>query len=373
MTKLRPDEVHEIAARFSPAGECGQPEPFGGGHINDTYRFSLTVNGRDERFVLQRINKAAFPKPHEVMDNIVRITSFLRERIRMNGGDPARETLDLQTTSDGSYCAMDRNGDCWRAYRFVDGMRSYDRSDDANIFYESARAFGRFQRMLSDFDASTLHETIENFHNTPARFSAFREAVGRDACGRAAGVRDMIDAALSYEEFAFTLTDGLATGRLPLRVTHNDTKLNNVLMDIETGAGLCVIDLDTVMPGLSAYDFGDAIRYGANTALEDEPDASTAKLNLPFYRAYAEGYLSEVGDSLSEEELRSLPVGAKMMTLECLIRFLGDYLNGDVYFKVDYPQHNLARAGTQLALVRDMDAHWGEMLTIVDEIGRKKQ
>ena len=373
MTDLTPDEILSLAKQFSPEGECGRPEPFGDGHINDTFRFPLVVGGRRERFVLQRINKTAFPKPDEVMDNIVRITAFLRERISECGGDPARETIDLQTTPDGSYYAIDRNGDYWRAYRFVDGMRTWDHCEDESVFFESARAFGRFQRLLSDFNAASLHETIVDFHNTPSRFVAFREAVRRDAAGRADGVRELIEEALSHEAFASTLVGGLRAGRLPLRVTHNDTKLNNVLMDEQTGRGMCVIDLDTVMPGLSAYDFGDAIRFGASTAAEDEPDVGKVHLSLPMYRAYARGYIHEVGDSLTDEELRSLPVGAKMITLECAIRFLGDYLNGDVYFKTAYPDHNLVRARTQLALVRDVDAHWDEMVATVEEIGREKR
>lgn len=373
MSKLTQQEIHALARIFSPDGECGAPKPFGSGHINDTFRFPLIENGKPERFVLQRINKAAFPRPDEVMDNIVRITRYLRQRIQERGGNPSRETLDLQTTPEGEYFAIDRNGDYWRAYRFVDSMISYDRSDDPEVFYQSARAFGRFQNMLSGFDATSLHETIVNFHNTPARFAAFKGAVSRDKLGRAAGVRDLIEQALAREPIASTLTDCLAQGLLPLRVTHNDTKLNNVLMDERTGLGMCVIDLDTVMPGLSAYDFGDAIRYGANTALEDEPDASKAGLSLDMYRAYARGYLSEVGNSLTDAEVASLPQGARVITLECFTRFLGDYLEGDVYFKIDYPEHNLVRARTQLALLRDMEARWNDMVAIVQEIRGEKR
>ncbi len=365
--KLLIDEVRALAAQFVPDGQCGRPKPYGGGHINDTYLFECGDCGA--QYVLQRINKAAFPKPDQVMDNMLRVTDHLRGEIIRRGGDPARETLELRTTRDGGFFAVDRNGDFWRSYRFVADTVSYDRTDDQNILRESGRAFGRFMDMLSGFDAASLHETIENFHNTPLRFRAFRDAVERDLSGRAGGVRGEIDAALAYEPFASRLTDGLASGALPLRVTHNDTKLNNVLIDRHTGRGLCVIDLDTVMPGLCAYDFGDAIRFGASTADEDERDLDQVRLSIPLYRAYAEGYLAEVRDSLTQRELASLPVGAKMMTLECLIRFLGDYLNGDVYFKTDYPEHNLARARTQLKLLAEMDAHWAEMVEIVNELG----
>ncbi len=367
MNKLTCEEVAALALRFAPGGIDDGPAPFGGGHINDTYLFT-PADGGGMRFVLQRINKAAFPHPEQVMDNMLRVTHYLRKQIRQRGGDPLRETLKLLKTDDDSFFALDRNGDFWRSYSFVSDSVSYDRSEDVDIFRESGRAFGRFLSMLSGFDAASLHETIPHFHDTPKRFCDFREAVERDAAGRAAGVRELIQTALGYEAFAPTLVEALKRGELPLRVTHNDTKLNNVLIDEKTREALCVIDLDTVMPGLSAYDFGDAIRYGASTAAEDEPDVDKVHLSMPLFRAYAEGYLGEVRDSLTPTELTSLPVGAKMMTLETGIRFLGDYLNGDVYFKTDYPEHNLVRAKTQLKLLQDMDAHWDEMCACIDAL-----
>ena len=371
MSNLSPEEIGRLALCFAPEGVLDEPVPFGGGHINDTYLFS-PAGERGVRYVLQRINKAAFPNPEYVMDNMLRVTCHLRGQIVLRGGDPLRETLKLLRTRDGAYFAVDRNGDYWRSYSFVSDSVSYDRSEDESIFRESGRAFGRFLSMLDGFDAASLHETIERFHDTPNRFRDFRRAVQNDAAGRAAGVRGLIDRALCYEPFASRLVDALAQGRLKLRVTHNDTKLNNVLIDVHTGRALCVIDLDTVMPGLAAYDFGDAIRYGASTAAEDEPDLDKVHFSLPLYRAYAEGYLGEVGDALDAEELRSLPVGAKMMTLETGIRFLGDYLNGDVYFKTAYPDHNLVRARTQFRLLEEMDAHWDDMERLVQELGSRK-
>lgn len=372
MSNLSPEEIGRLALRFAPEGVIDAPAPFGGGHINDTYLFS-PAGEKGVRYVLQRINKAAFPHPEDVMDNMLRVTQHLREQIVLRGGDPQRETLRLLRTQDGHFFAVDRNGDYWRSYSFVSDSISYDRSGDEGIFRESGRAFGRFLRMLDGFDAASLHETIERFHDTPHRFAALNEAVARDAAGRVEGVRDLIALALSYEPFASTLVDALASGRLPLRVTHNDTKLNNVLLDERTGRALCVIDLDTVMPGLCAYDFGDAIRYGASTAAEDERDLSRVHLSLPLYRAYAEGYLSEVGGVLTDAELRSLPVGAKMMTLETGVRFLTDYLNGDVYFKVACPDHNLVRARTQFQLLGEMDAHWDEMASLIDELASREK
>lgn len=369
--KLTVEEIRQLAARFAPGCVVGEPVPFGGGHINDTYLY-CRQGKQDAQYVLQRINKNAFPHPDEVMDNILRVTHHLRKKIRERGGDPERETLRMLKTEDGSFCVIDRNGDYWRSYSFVADSRSYDRSEDESIFCESGHAFGRFLSMLDGFDAASLHETIVQFHDTPKRFRDFRAAVEKDAVGRAAGVQDLIELALSYESFGGTLTSALDAGKLPLRVTHNDTKLNNVLIDETTGHAICVIDLDTVMPGLCAYDFGDAIRYGASTAAEDETDLDKVHLSLPLYRAYARGYLSEVGSTLTPEELDSLPVGAKMMTLENAIRFLGDYLNGDVYFKTAYPDHNLVRARTQFKLVQEMDAHWDEMVNSVHELASVK-
>ncbi len=366
--KLTVEEIRALAAQFVPEGSISDPRPFGGGHINDTF---LLEHENGMQFVLQRINKNVFPDPAAVMDNIQRVTHHLRKRIRAAGGDPERETLRMLRSADGLLYTVDRNGDYWRSYVFVGGSMSYDQVESAEIFCESGHAFGRFMSMLDDFDASTLHETIARFHDTPNRFRDFRTAVEKDAAGRAEGVRDLIDCAFAHEDFANTLMDQLHSGELPLRVTHNDTKLNNVLIDSATGHAVCVIDLDTVMPGLCAFDFGDAIRFGASTAAEDEKDLSRVHFSMPLYRAYAEGYLSEVRDALSAKEVDSLAYGAKMMTLEQAIRFLGDYLNGDVYFKTAYPEHNLVRARTQFQLLSEMDEHWDEMLCCVRELAQK--
>ena len=362
------EEIRRLASGFSPMCGVGEPRAFGGGHINDTY---LLEREDGSQFVLQRINKNVFPDPSAVMDNIHRVTHHLRKRIRAAGGDPERETLRMLRNADGQFYTVDKNGDYWRAYVFVGGSMSYDQVENADIFRESGCAFGRFMSMLDDFDASTLHETIARFHDTPKRFRDFRAAMQNNASGRADGVRDLIELALSYEAFGSTLMDQLAEGKLPLRVTHNDTKLNNVLIDTATGRAVCVIDLDTVMPGLCAYDFGDAVRFGASTAAEDETDLSKVHFDMELYRAYADGYLSEVAGALNDCEVDSLAVGARMMTLENGIRFLGDYLNGDVYFKTAYPEHNLVRARTQFKLLSEMDARWDEMLACVRELAQK--
>ena len=366
--KLTVEEVRALAAQFAPEGTVGEPRPFGGGHINDTYLLSREDGSQ---FVLQRINKNVFPDPPAVMENIQRVTHHLRKRIRAVNGDPERETLRMLKNVDGELCSIDHNGDYWRAYTFVGDCMSYDQVESAEVFCESGHAFGRFMSMLDDFDAASLHETIARFHDTPKRFGDFRNAVKENRSGRADGVRELIDVALSYEGFGSMLMDQLQSGELPLRVTHNDTKLNNVLIDAATGHAVCVIDLDTVMPGLCAYDFGDAIRFGASTAAEDEKDLSKVHFDMDLYRAFAKGYLSEVAGALSAAEVDSLAAGAKMMTLENGIRFLGDYLNGDVYFKTAYPEHNLVRARTQFKLLSEMDEHWDEMLSCVRELAQK--
>lgn len=358
-----------LAERFSPEGVDGAPLPFGGGHINDTYLYRR-MDGSP--YVLQRISRAAFPHPEEVMENMYRVTEHLRGRIARSGGDAERETLRLLRASDGGFFTTDSLGGIWRSFSFISNSMSFERTDDADVLKEAGRAFGRFLRMLEDFDAASLHETIPRFHDTPDRFRALEEAAARDAAGRAAEVRDLLDELLSLKPFASTLTGALARGELRLRVTHNDTKLNNVLFDEKTHRAVCVIDLDTVMPGLAAYDFGDAIRSGASTADEDEPDLSRVRLSLPLYRAYTEGYLGEVGGVLTEAELLSLPIGARMMTLETAVRFFTDYLNGDTYYKTAYPGHNLVRARAQLALYHDMTRNAGEMEACVRTLSARK-
>ncbi|MDD3335210.1 MAG: aminoglycoside phosphotransferase family protein [Eubacteriales bacterium] len=365
------DEISALAAQFTPDEITVAPIAFGGGHINDTFLFESGSGLSQQKHVIQHINRTAFHHPEEVMENMQLITDHLRRQCQQRGLDASRETLSLDHTCDGTPYVLDSTGELWRCYRFVDNTVTYDRTEDIDVFRESGSVFGRFQSLLSDFDPQRLHETIPHFHDTPKRFRDFREAVENDAMGRAAEVRAEIEGALGYEPIAPALTSKLEMGLLPLRVTHNDTKLNNVLIDKDTGKGLCAIDLDTVMPGLAAYDFGDAIRFGASTALEDEKDVSKVHFSMALYRAYAEGFLAEVAQSLSDEELRSLPMGAKLMTLECFIRFLGDYLNGDIYFKTDYPTHNLVRARTQWKLLREMDEHWDEMLETVLELGKK--
>ena len=335
-------------------------EPYGSGHINGTFRI-VCANGA--AYILQRVNTAVFREPEALMRNIERVTAHLRTK----NSDP-RAVLQLLPAHDGR-CYATEHGEYWRVFAFVENSVCFQRADET-LFRKSGFAFGRFIGQLADFPAAELAETIPHFHDTPARFDALLAAVGQDAAGRRGEIARDIDLACSYEPFTHTLADAQRRGELPLRVTHNDTKINNILFDRDTSDALCVIDLDTVMPGLMANDFGDAIRFGASTAEEDERDLSRVRLSLPLYKAYAEGFLSACGESVTEPERASLPVGAKMMTYENGIRFLADHLNGDIYFHISRPGQNLDRARTQFRLLAEMDALWDKMRRIVDRAGR---
>lgn len=357
---MRRSEKHEIIQMFAVEGEPVLVAEYGSGHINRTQLVELSQNGQISRYILQQINTQIFPDVEKLMENIVAVTSFLGKKIKEQGGEPDRETLQvIRTKEGGSYYRI--GDEYYRMYQFVEGAVSFDAASQPGILYESGRAFGRFQQLLSDYPASTLHETIPDFHNTPKRFAAFCSAVDADVCGRAASVKEEIAFIKERESQMSALTGLLECGELPLRVVHNDTKLNNVLMDKDTGKSVCVIDLDTVMPGASAYDFGDAIRFGANTAAEDEPDVSKVSLDVGLYGQYVSGYLSGCGGSLTEKELEMLPMGAKLMTLECGMRFLTDYLSGDTYFRIHRERQNLDRCRTQLALVADMERKWEQI------------
>lgn len=350
--------IEKAAYAFRLTGQPISCVAFGHGHINCTLKI-ITDAGKE--YVLQKINKYVFKDPLKVMANASAVTNFLRER----NSDP-RSALHFIPTLRGNYCHRDNRGEFWRMYDFVGGFCLDAPESDAD-FYESALAFGKFQEQLSGFPADSLYETIPEFHNTIDRYRLLKESIAADNVGRRSSVQKDIDYALSLEELGGTLQRMREAGELPLRVTHNDTKLNNVLLDKDTRKALCVLDLDTVMPGLSLYDYGDSIRFGAATAAEDEPDASKMKLDLRLFEVYTRGYL-EAAPSLTDLEVKMLPMGALIMTLEVGIRFLKDYLDGDLYFNTAYPEHNLIRARTQLALVADMQKKWDEMNRIVESV-----
>ena len=353
---------HAVFA-FCLKGEPVACTPFGHGHINSTFKI---VTDQGAEYILQRINTYVFKNPIGVMDNAGAVTDYIRARV----ADP-RAALHFLTTKDGKFCYEDEQGEFWRMYDFVDGF-CMDAAETAEDFYQSAVAFGQFQQLLNQFPAETLVETIPNFHNTVDRYRQFRESVAADKAGRLESVRADVDFLLEREEKGSQLQKMREAGILPLRVTHNDTKLNNVLLDKDTRKPLCVLDLDTVMPGLSAYDFGDSIRFGAATAAEDEQDLSKMEMDLGLYEAYVKGFL-EAATSLTEEEVKALPLGAYTITLEQATRFLKDHLDGDVYFKVAYPGHNLVRARTQIKLVADMEKKMDEMIAIVEKVAAENK
>ncbi len=350
----------EIARRFCLDGNAESCIPFGNGHINETYLITTT---RGTKYILQKLNQNVFKKPEEVMANIIAVT----EHIRKKNPDP-RGTITVVETADGKCFFRAENGDFWRIYDYISDSICLETAESLADFYESAVGFGNFQRMLSDFSADTLFETIPNFHNTADRYRKFKTSIRADKVGRASSIQREIDFYLERESEGCRLGGLLAAGEIPLRVTHNDTKLNNVMLDALTRKALCVIDLDTVMPGLSVNDFGDSIRFGASTASEDEQDLDKVWIDLNLYRTYTEGFLSACGGSLTDIELSSLALGAKTMTLECGMRFLTDYLDGDTYFRIHRLSQNLDRARTHIKLVSDMERKWEQMNAIAREI-----
>lgn len=366
MRKENEKGKQEAIGNFRFQGRLISEQPYGSGHINDTYLLVFEEPGKGQnQKILQRVNKQIFKKPVELMENVMNVTSYLRKRIIEKGGDPERETLNLVLALDGKPYYIDSEGEYWRAYQFISGASCYDQVKKPEDFYQSAFSFGNFQRMLADYPADTLYETIPGFHDTKARFETFKRAVEADVCKRAEEVREEIDFALAHEDITGVLGEMLEKKELPLRVTHNDTKLNNIMIDDVTGKGICVIDLDTVMPGLSANDFGDSIRFGASTAAEDETDLSKVHCDMELFDLYTKGFVEGCGGSLTAKELEMLPMGAKVITFENGIRFLTDYLEGDHYFKIHREGQNLDRCRTQFKLVEDMEKKWDTMREIV--------
>lgn len=360
--------LNEALAAYDFGGQLVGAVRYGSGHINDTFVVH-TQPGEDpcRRFILQRISSAAFKHPDEVIANIVGVTSFLGEKIKEAGGNPARETMSVWATKSGENFYTDSEGGAWRVYPFVEDTICLQKAETPELFAASARAFGKFQRMLKDYPADTLYETIPKFHDTEDRLAKLKAAVAADVMGRVKEVGPELKFVQEREADCSVALSALRDGRLPLRVTHNDTKLNNILIDRESGEGICVIDLDTVMPGLAINDFGDSIRFGANHSAEDERDLTKVNFDLELFDVYAAGFLEGAGGALTETELDYLPWGAKLMTLECGIRFLTDYLEGDHYFRIHREGQNLDRCRTQFKLVSDMEAAWDDMKAVVDK------
>ncbi len=352
----------EILSNFALDGNPVSINSLGCGHINLTF---LVECDNGKKYNLQRINNHVFKNVDALMNNIDLVTSFLKEKIVANGGDPARETLTVVKTKDGKNYYKENDDAYWRVYFFVDDVITLQIIENPKQFYYAGKAFGNFQKLLADFPTEKLAETIPNFHNTVSRYAEFEAKIDANRSGRANKAEAEIAFARKYKWLAQELYPLISKGELPLRVTHNDTKLNNVLLDKKTNKPVCVIDLDTVMPGLSLYDYGDSMRFGTNPAAEDEKDLSKVYSDLVLFEEYTKGFLEECGSALSKKEIELLPISVLVLTYECGIRFLADFVDGDRYFHTDRPEHNLDRARTQFKLVADMESKLPEMKAIV--------
>lgn len=361
-------DIKEIMENYDFKGEYYDFGTLNNGHINNTYVLNFDFDGVKKCYILQQINVNVFRDPDALMSNYVGVTEHIRRKVIEAGGNPKRESIKVYKTKDNKPYYKDKEGRYWRVINYVINTVSYNFPENSDICRRAGKTFGNFQKLLADYPAETLAETIPNFHNTVSRYADFEAAVKADKAGRAASVQKEIEFVVNRKKDCSVLLDLLEKGELPIRVTHNDTKLNNVLFDKKTGEGICVVDLDTVMPGLSLYDFGDSLRFAGNTADEDEKDLTKVKFNMEFYRSYTEGYLSAAGDSLTETEVYYLPFSCKVMTLECGIRFLTDYLNGDVYFRIAYPEQNLDRCHTQFKLVEEIEKLYVDMLSVTQSI-----
>lgn len=359
---LTEKDIITSAGHFDIEGNVVHLEECHNGHINRTYFLTYDTG---KRYVMQMVNTSIFKKPDEVMENIVGVTEHIRRGYEAKGIDSERRTLRVIWTKSGKWGHVDRRGIYWRMYDFVEDAECYMKVESAEMFEKVGFAFGQFQRQLADFNASALHESIPNFHNTEWRYANLQKAIEENKSGRAHLIPDDIRFALDRKHITSFINESIANGSLQLRVTHNDTKLNNIMIDRESGEGICVIDLDTVMPGSVLADFGDSIRFGASSAAEDETDLDKVYCRLDMFEAYAKGFIQGLEGSLSESEIRALPMGALILTYETGIRFLSDYLDGDVYFRTEYPDHNLDRARNQFKLVADMEKKMDEMNAIV--------
>jgi len=354
--------LQEALTVFDFPGTVASVTRYDAGHINESYK--VLVHGHpDTYFMVQRINTHVFHDPAGLMANVVAVTDYLRQQYEALSEDPTRRVLKVLPTKPGQSFHLCSDGSAWRAYWFIENTVCYQSTPTPDVFAAAARGFGEFTRLLDDFPANSLYETIPFFHDTRVRFKTFEQAVAEDQASRVKQVTAEIDFARARADQAGLLMDQLDQGLLPLRVTHNDTKLNNILMDPGNHQAVCVVDLDTVMPGLALHDYGDAIRFGASTAAEDEPDLDLVHLDLPLFDAYTSGYLEAMGDSLTDNERQHLPWGAKLITLECGVRFLTDYLQGDTYFRIKRPNQNLDRCRTQFKLVSEMEELFDPLAT----------
>lgn len=364
--------LREVVKRFRAWGDFVEGAPYGSGHINDTFKVTFNMAGASVHYLLQRINHNIFKNPRAVMENIIRVTDHVRKKLSDAGlTDVTRHSLCVVLTrGDAQPCYQDGDGNWWRMYLFIEGARTYDTLENEKQAFAAARAYAWFQNLLADLPEPRLHETIPNFHNTPIRLQALQKAVKEDICNRAKDAREEIAFVEKRVSLCGRLLDRHTKGEIPERITHNDTKINNVMLDDATGEGVCVIDLDTVMPGLALYDFGDMCRTATAAAAEDEQDLSKVRMRLEMFKAIANGYLSEAG-FLNRAEREELAFSARLITQMIGMRFLTDFLQGDTYFKIKRPGHNLDRCRTQFKMVQSMEEQQDAMEKVVAEAWRK--
>ncbi|MBO4220511.1 MAG: aminoglycoside phosphotransferase family protein [Clostridia bacterium] len=366
---MKTEEIKNVAEKFGLPGKFASCEEITAGNINTTYKIVFKDgSGNEHIYVLQRINTVAFKDPVGLMNNVRLVTSYIEQALKSKGVEDTRRRVLHFIPSIYGDILYEENGNYWRVAHFIDNAIAYDLITDPRQLYEAGRGFGEFQRLLSDFPAEKLTETIPDFHNTKKRFEAFEKSVKDDPAGRVSSVREEIEFLMERKEKMGRIVELIENGTIPLRVTHNDTKLNNVMLDKDTGKAVCVIDLDTVMPGTVLYDYGDAIRYGANTAAEDEEDVSLVGLDMNLFRLFTDGFVSETSSVLTEQEIRYLPFGAYVMTAELVLRFLKDYIDGDVYFRIKRPGHNLIRTRAQKKLLESIELHYDEMCGYVQDL-----
>ncbi len=363
------NDIKHIIKQFYFTGKYLSASEMTSGNINSTYKLTyLQDDNTEKQYVLQKINTVVFKNPADLMTNIQLVTNHITAAMARKKEDCDRRILEFLPTKTGGYLYQTENNSCWRAYVYIDGVTAYDSIVDPQHFYEAGRGFGEFQKYLFDFPADKLTATIPDFHNTTKRFYAFVAAVAEDKAGRVSSLEKEIDFFFDRRKMMNKILALSETGVLPERVTHNDTKLNNVLIDNETGKAVCVIDLDTVMPGSILYDYGDAIRYGACTAAEDEPDLAKIDVDMKLFELFTEGFVSEIAHTITDDEIKNLPLGVLVITCELAMRFLTDYINGDEYFKVKYPEHNLVRAHAQMRLLEKFEERYEEMNSFVEKL-----
>ena len=357
----------ELCKNFNIEGNLLEYKVLRDGHINTTIVIKLDIDGKQKEYVLQKINKYVFKRPDAVMDNISSVTNFIKNKLKVRGEKTSRRVLKFCQCEDGKYFTIDNQGDYWRLYRYVNNSVTYNKTDNLKVLEETGKAFGEFQQLLDGYPIEKLNIIIPHFHNTVSRYENFEEVLKLDPVKRSSYVQEEVEDYLMLRDIATKMYKMQKSGELKLRVTHNDTKCNNVLFDNKTDEYLCVIDLDTIMPGLVGFDFGDSVRFGANTGNEDEIDLTKVELDINKFEAITKGFLSKAGSSLTYQEKSTLSLGAITMTIECGLRFLTDYIDGDKYFKIDYPEHNLTRARSQLKLAKSMIQNYEKMQEIVEE------